>query len=414
MGTVPSSLVPRYAWDSPHFARSSESGSEGGPREVGGGGSGSGCRCGRFFPFDLLESEGVFAFALFEDPRDDAHFTDADYRSVGGEVVYSADEVWGRSDIILKVKLPSADELGCVRAGQVIAGFLHLPVSPHGILEKLIELELTTLSYEEVVDGDGRFPVVYPLSELCGRMLPQVASRYLQSDEGGRGVLLSGTAGVPSAEVVILGCGAVGMHAAQAFYGLGAHVTVLDRNFNVLQRLDELLMGKVNTLIASGYNIEKVLGYADVLIGAIHAPFRLAEHIVTREMIRKMRPRAVAIDVSIDQGGCFETSRPTTIFDPVFVEEGVIHYCVPNLTSLVARTASHSITNAVLPFMFEVIEKGGIRNATSIHVQFLTREMTFLFTWRINGQTIDHSAITSFKGAATFKKSPFNVLAART
>ncbi|MCD6119989.1 alanine dehydrogenase [bacterium] len=298
-----------------------------------------------------------------KDAGSGAHFTDADYRAVGAEVAHSAEEVWGRSDIVVKIKQLVRDELDYLRSGQAITGFLHLAITPREILDKLIESKITTLAYEEIADGKGNYPVVYPMSELCGRMLPQIAARYLECENGGRGVLLSGTSGIPAAEVVILGAGAVGTHAALAFYGIGAHVTVLDRNIMKLQDLDMLLSGKVNTILASRYNIRKALAYADVLIGAIHAPFRLAEHIVTRQMIKLMRPRGVAIDVAIDQGGCFETSRPTTLFNPSYVVEGITHYCVPNMTSSVARTASNSITNSFLPFLFDIVEAGGVEQA---------------------------------------------------
>ncbi len=292
-----------------------------------------------------------------------AHFTDADYRAVGAEVAHSAEEVWGRSDIVVKVKQVVKEEIDLVKTGQVIAGFLHMAMTSREILEKLASLKVTTIAYEEITDGSGNYPVVYPMSELCGRMLPQIAARYLECENGGRGVLLSGTAGIPAAEVVIVGAGTVGVHATMAFHGLGAHITILDNDLKKLQYVHTILFGKVNTMLASKYNIRKVLTYADVLIGAIHAPFKLAEHVVTRQMIKLMRPRGVAIDVAIDEGGCFETSRPTTLFNPTYVVEGITHYCVPNMTSSVARTASHSITNAVLPYLLSLLDKADIATA---------------------------------------------------
>ena len=289
-----------------------------------------------------------------------AHFTDADYRAVGAEVAHSPEEVWQRSDVVIKVKQVIKEELETIRPGQMICGFLHLAMTPSDILERLLKLEVTTLAYEEVTEGPGRYPAIYPMSELCGRMLPQIAARYLECENGGRGVLLSGTAGIPAAEVAIIGAGTVGIHAAMAFCGVGAHVTVLDNNLKRLQYLDTLLYGKVNTMLARTYNIRKVLTYSDVLVGAIHSPFKLAEHVVSRQMIKLMKPRGVAIDVAIDQGGCFETSRPTTLFNPTYVVEGITHYCVPNMTSSVARTASHSITNAIFPFLASIIEYGSV------------------------------------------------------
>ncbi|MEP0815057.1 MAG: alanine dehydrogenase [bacterium] len=296
---------------------------------------------------------------------ENAHFTDADYRAVGAEIAFSAEEAIGRADVIAKIKLPENSELDYYREGQTICGFLHLPLAARETLNKVIGIGLTAIGYEEIRDEDGHYPVIYPMSELCGRMLPQIAARYLEVENGGRGVLLSGTAGIPAAEVIIVGAGTVGTHAAQAFYGIGSHVTVLDKDIRKLQVLDQLLGGKVNTLLASKYNIRKCLAYADVLIGAIHSPFKLAEHIISRQMIKLMRPRGVAIDVAIDQGGCFETSRPTNIFNPTYVVEGITHYCVPNMTSSVARTASHSITNAAVPFFFDILESGGVEQALS-------------------------------------------------
>ncbi len=292
-----------------------------------------------------------------------AHFTDADYRSVGAEVAHSAEEVWGRADVILKVKQVLKDELEFVHENLLIGGFLHLAMTPRDILESLIESKVSALAYEVMEDETGHFPIIHPMSELCGRMLPQIAARYLECENGGRGVLLSGTVGIPSAEVVVLGAGAVGKHAAIAFAGIGSQVTVLDRDIKKLQELDTILSSRLNTMLANKYNIRKVLSYADVLIGAIHSPFELAEHIVTRQMIKLMRPRGVAIDVAIDEGGCFETSRPTTLFNPTYVVEGITHYCVPNMTSSVSRTASHSITNAVLPYIIGIMDADGLESA---------------------------------------------------
>jgi alanine dehydrogenase len=201
---------------------------------------------------------------------------------------------------------------------------------------------------------DGALPVLLTSSEVAGRLAPVIAGNLLSSTRGGRGILLSGVPGVPAAAVVILGAGVLGWNAARAFVGVGAQVTVLDRNPAKLHRIDEMFAGRVTTMYATAYNVQRVIGFADVLIGAVLVPGQRAPILVTREMIKHMRARAVIMDFSIDQGGCVETSRPTTLRDPTFVAEGVIHYCVPNLLAQVARTASHALVNAALPYLYEI------------------------------------------------------------
>jgi alanine dehydrogenase len=201
---------------------------------------------------------------------------------------------------------------------------------------------------------DGSLPVLLCSSEVAGRLAPVIAGEFLASTRGGRGILLSGVPGVPPAAVVILGAGALGTNAARAFLGMGAQVTMLDRVPQKLQRIDEMFSGCVTTLFSTVYNLKRVLQFADVLVGAVLMPGQRAPVLVTREMVKQMRPRSLIIDYSIDQGGCVETSRLTTHRNPTFVEEGVIHYCVPAILSLVARTASHALLNAALPYLYEI------------------------------------------------------------
>ncbi len=283
-----------------------------------------------------------------------AGFSDENYRAVGAEIVYSAEEVYGRADVIAKVTRLAAREHALLRDGQTVMCFLHLAVASPDLVEALQERAVTAISYEMIQTDDGALPVLLTSSEVAGRLAPVIAGNLLSSARGGRGILLSGVPGVPAAAVVILGAGVLGENAARAFIGLGAQVTVLDRNPAKLHRIDEMFGGRVTTMYATAYNIIRVLEFADVFIGAVLVSGQRAPVVVTREMVKRMRARAVIMDFSIDQGGCVETSRPTTLRDPVFVAEGVIHYCVPNLLAHVARTASHALLNAALPYLYEI------------------------------------------------------------
>ncbi|MBI5305805.1 MAG: alanine dehydrogenase [Chloroflexi bacterium] len=283
-----------------------------------------------------------------------AGFTEENYRNVGATVVYSAEEAYGRAEVVAKVTRLASNEYKYLRPGQTILSFTHLAVASRDLLDALRDNAMTAIAYEMIQNADGSLPVLLPSSEIAGRLAPMVASEALSSTRGGRGILLSGVPGVPPAAVVILGAGVIGMNAARAFLGLGAQVTLLDRDFAKLQRLDEMFDGRVTTLVATAYNLNRVIEFADVLVGAVLVPGQRAPMLVTREMVKRMRARAVIIDFSIDQGGCVETSRPTTHRDPTFVAEGVIHYCVPNVLARVARSASHAIVNVSVPFLREI------------------------------------------------------------
>lgn len=287
-----------------------------------------------------------------------AGFDDEAYRAVGARIVYSAKEAYKRADVVVKVARPTADEYDNFRTGQILLSFLQMAVASPDLLQAFRAWELTTIAYETIQYENGSLPVLLPTSEVAGRMAPIVAGQLLESLGGGRGILLSGIPGVPPAAVVVLGAGTLGMNAARAFHGLGADVTVVDKDLRTLQRIDENFNGCIATMIASPYNIAKAVSFADVLIGAAAVPGERAPLIVTREMVRTMRPRAVIIDYAIDSGGCVETSRPTTLVNPSYVEEGVIHYCVPNVPALVARTASYALSNAVLPYLILIGEVG--------------------------------------------------------
>lgn len=294
-----------------------------------------------------------------------AGFHDREYAQVGATIVYSTEEAWRRAEVVVKVSRPTAEEYDHFH-GQTLLAFLHHTVASPDLLVALRQHEMTAIAAEMIEAEDGTFPVLHPTSEVAGRMAPIIAGGLLESRPaglpadhlGGRGSLLSGVPGVPPANVVIIGAGVVGSNAARAFLGLGAQVTVLDRDAGRLRAIDAAASGRVVTMMATPYNIEKVVAFADVLIGAVYVAGQRAPVLVTRSMVRSMRSRAVIIDLSIDQGGCVETSRPTTLRDPVYVEEGVIHYCVPNMPARVARTASHAWANAVLPYLLLMGESG--------------------------------------------------------
>lgn len=287
-----------------------------------------------------------------------AGFTDYHYERVGGHIVYSGEEVYGRSDLVLKAVRPTEKELDWLREGQILAGFLHLAAARRHKVEVLLEKGVTAIAYETIEKADGTLPALRPMSEVAGRMAPQLAATFLQSSYGGRGVLLSGVPGIPPARVAILGAGVLGKNATRTFLGLGASVFVLDRDQEQLRQVDQLFNGRVTTMVSYPFNIARVARFAEVLIGAILTPGARTPIIVTREMVRSMKRGAVILDFSIDQGGCVATSRPTTLRDPVFVEEDIVHFCVPNVPGAVPRTATHAFNNAIWPYIRRIAEVG--------------------------------------------------------
>jgi alanine dehydrogenase len=287
-----------------------------------------------------------------------AGFTDYHYERAGGRIVYSGEEVYGRADMVLTAVRPTQAELGWLREGQTLCGFLHLAAARRETVHALLEKRITAIAYETIEEDDGTLPVLHTMSEVAGRMAPQLAATFLQSDQGGRGVLLSGVPGIPAARVAILGAGVLGINAARTFLGLGANVFVLDRSLEKLRHVDRRFNGRITTMISYPFNIARVARFAEVLIGAILTPGARAPIIVTREMVRSMKRGAVILDFSIDQGGCVETSRPTTLRDPVFIEEGVVHFCVPNVPGAVPRTATHAFNNAIWLYIRRIAEVG--------------------------------------------------------
>ena len=286
-----------------------------------------------------------------------AGFSDQDYEQAGARIVYSPHEVFGRADLLLKIARPLLEEIEWLRPGTTLAGLLHLGSSRQDKIDALLRNNITAVAYEQIQLPNGVVPVRRPLSEIGGTLAAQIGARLLQTNAGGKGILIGGIPGVPPAEVAILGAGIAGTSAARAFLGMDAHVIVLDTRLEALQAIEDKLPHVV-TMISNPVNIARVCSYADVVVGVILVVGERTPIVVTREMVRSMKPRSVIMDISIDEGGCVETSRPTTHEHPTFIEEGVIHYCVPNMPSVVARTSTHAFLNAAFPFIQEIANKG--------------------------------------------------------
>jgi alanine dehydrogenase len=284
------------------------------------------------------------------------------YRAAGGRTVDTADEVFAEADLIVKVKEPLATERKRLREGQVLFTYLHLAPDPDQTRD-LLKSGVTAFAYETVTAPSGGLPLLTPMSEIAGRLAPQVGAHYLERTYGGRGVLLGGVPGVPPADVVVLGGGVSGTHAATIALGMGASVTVVDRSADVLRRLAVQLPG-VRTIFSTHDALVQVVRRADLLIGAVLVPGAAAPKLVTRDMVKTMKPGSVMVDIAIDQGGCFETSRPTSHSHPTYAEEGVVHYCVTNMPGAVARTSTFALNNATLPFVLALADYGW-RRATS-------------------------------------------------
>ncbi len=300
--------------------------------------------------------------------------TDDQYVAAGGRIVAGAEDVFAQSEMIVKVKEPLAVERKRLRRGQVLFTYLHLaPDRPQ--TEDLLKSGVTAIAYETVTSPTGTLPLLTPMSEIAGRLAPQVGAHYLERTAGGRGVLLGGVPGVPPAEVVVLGGGVSGTHAATIALGMGATVFVVDRSAEVLRRLAAQFPG-LRTIFSTRDALSAILRRADLLVGAVLVPGAAAPKLVTREMVASMKPNSVIVDIAIDQGGCCETSRPTSHSDPTYVEEGVIHYCVTNMPGAVARTSTFALNNATLPFALALADKGWrkaiaddahLRNGLNVH-----------------------------------------------
>lgn len=283
-------------------------------------------------------------------------FLDEDYLEAGAKIVESREEIY-QAEMIIKVKEPQLEEFPLLREGQILFCYLHL--SPDPVQTKhLLDQKVVGIAYETVTDPQGRLPLLTPMSEIAGRLSVQVGATSLQLNHGGRGVLLGGVPGVAPAKVVVLGGGVSGTEAARMALGLGADVTIVDRNLQRLRELDFLFGSNVKTLYSTTSNIEEAVQEADLVIGAVLIPGKLAPRLVTKAMVKKMKRGSVIVDISIDQGGCTETSRPTTHADPIYVVDGVIHYCVTNMPGAAARTSTLALTNATERYALEIANKG--------------------------------------------------------
>jgi len=284
-------------------------------------------------------------------------FEDSLYQRAGAAITVAADDVWAEAEMIVKVKEPIAPEYPRMREGQLLFTYLHLAPDKE-LTEQLLKSKITGVAYETITDRRGTLPLLTPMSEVAGRMAIQVGAHYLEKMSGGRGILLGGVPGVPAARVVIIGGGVVGTNAAKIAVGMGAHVTIIDNNLDRLRELDDIFLSKIATLASSAYMIHDAVSQADLIIGAVLVPGAAAPRLVTRGMLKDVTDGAVVVDVAVDQGGCVETTHPTTHSDPTFYVEGVLHYCVANMPGAVPRTSTFALTNSTLPYALKLANHG--------------------------------------------------------
>jgi alanine dehydrogenase len=284
-------------------------------------------------------------------------FPDDEYQNAGAEIVGNAAEAWAHADMVVKVKEPIASETLHFREGLTLFTYLHLAPLPE-LTDALLKRKVIGIAYETIKDRNGGLPLLTPMSEVAGRMSVQVGANYLESEKGGRGVLLGGVPGVPPANVCVIGGGVVGTNAAKMALGTGAKVTIVDLNLNRLRELDDIFNGRLYTLASNSYNIARAVREADLVIGGVLIPGAAAPKIVTREMVSQMKKGAVIVDVAIDQGGCIETAKPTTHSDPSYVVDGVVHYCVTNMPAAVPNTSTLALTNATFPYVMKLAKIG--------------------------------------------------------
>ncbi len=282
---------------------------------------------------------------------------DTEYEEAGATIVGTAAEVWNKADLVVKVKEPQEAEVPFFRPGLMLFTYLHLAPLPR-LTQSLVEHQVDSIAYETIREKDGSLPLLTPMSEVAGRMSVQIGAQYLEAPNGGRGILLGGIPGVAPANVVVLGGGVVGHNAAKIAVGMGADVTIIDRNLNRLRELDDIYNGNVITLASNDYTVREALRLADLVIGAVLIPGAAAPKLVRREMIKLMKRGAVLVDVAIDQGGCFETSHPTTHSDPTYYVDDVLHYCVSNMPAAVPHTSTFGLTNATFPYLMQLANKG--------------------------------------------------------
>lgn len=288
----------------------------------------------------------------------DGHFYDEDFQKVGAEIVFSHEEAFKRADLVVKVMPPTDEECALLRENHIIFSFLQLALRTSKCMQSLLDRKITSIGVELIETVDGKKTVLEMIGEIAGNMLPQIAGRFLEGTHGGRGITISGVPGIPPASIVILGVGNIGLHAVDAFLSLGAQVYVLDKDILKLRNIDLHSRKRAITAISNSFNIERALKFADVVISSVYEYGKKTPVIVTRDMLSLMKQGALVIDVAIDQGGSMETSRPTTHSNPIYKVDGIIHYCVPNISSAVARTASRALNNVILPYILKIGEIG--------------------------------------------------------
>ncbi|MDI6765623.1 MAG: alanine dehydrogenase [Bacteroidota bacterium] len=307
-----------------------------------------------------LVSEGNQVY-IEKDAGNAAHFSNDQYEKVGAKIVYSNDEIFGRSEIVLKISPPTLEECEKLIDSQTLLSALHLAVAKQKVVELLLEKNICAIGYELIEDQNGDLPILQVMSEIAGLMATHVAARFLESSTNGRGIVMGGITGIPPATVLIIGAGTVGQTAARIAYNLGAEVIVLDKDLRRIRTLANQFNYRIVTAIANEFNIKKAIQFADVVIGAVLIKAERAPHVITEDMVKMMKPGSIIIDVSIDQGGCIATSRLTTLENPTYVLHNVIHYCVPNMPANVARSATYGLTNALLPYLLEMTHLGIVR-----------------------------------------------------
>ncbi|HEU4344327.1 MAG TPA: alanine dehydrogenase [Candidatus Binatia bacterium] len=284
-------------------------------------------------------------------------FSDRAYESAGAEVVEAAREVWQQADLVMKVKEPQPSEFAFLRSGLILFTYLHLAAS-ESVTRALLERKVTAIAYETIQLEDGSLPLLTPMSEIAGRLSIQVGAWCLQAENGGRGILLGSASGVRPGKVVILGAGMSGTAACQVATGMGAYVSILDINPSKLRYIHDILGGHVTTLMSNRANVEEEVTDADLVIGAVLIPGAKAPKLISRSLAKRMKPGAALVDISIDQGGCAETSRPMTHREPIYVEEEVVHYCVTNMPAIVPNTSTYALTNSTLSYGLEIANRG--------------------------------------------------------
>ena len=287
----------------------------------------------------------------------DSGFEDQDYTEAGAEILGSLDAVYEKAEMIVKVKEPIEKEYALVREGQIIFTYFHF-ASSQALTQAMIASRAVCIAYETVEDEDGSLPLLTPMSEVAGRMATQQGAKYLEKPIRGKGILLGGVPGVPPGKVLVLGAGVVGIQAAKMAAGLGAHVTIFDINMKRLRYVNDIMPSHVVTAFSNEYNIRKHIKTADLIIGAVLIPGARAPKLITRDMLKDMTPGTVMVDVAVDQGGCFETTRPTTHEDPTYIIDDVVHYCVTNMPGAVPYTSTLALTNVTFPYVLDIAQKG--------------------------------------------------------